>query len=63
MLAIVFAMEEWHWFLVVDNLRESVLAADFTKSHHKSSWGIRDVALWLEDWKILLVDHRKFVHV
>ena len=50
-------------FLVVDNLRESVLGADFIKSHHKSSCGIPDDALWLDDWKIALVDHRKCGHV
>ena len=50
-------------FLVVDNLRESVLGADFIESHHESSWGIRDGALWLDDWKIPLVDHRKCSNV
>ena len=45
-------------FLVVDNLGESVLGADFIESHHKSSWGIRDGSLWLDDWKVPLVDHR-----
>jgi len=50
--------QQWK-FLAVDNLRESVLGADFIESHHKSSWQIRDGALWLDDWKIHLVDHRK----
>ena len=55
-------LTQWK-FLVVDNLRESVLGADFIESHHESSWGIRDGALWLDDWKIPLVDHRKCGHV
>ncbi|PFX12147.1 Retrovirus-related Pol polyprotein from transposon 17.6 [Stylophora pistillata] len=45
--------------LVVDDLRESVSGADFIESHHESLWGIRDGALWLDDWKIPLVDHCK----
>ena len=36
------AQTKWN-FLVVDDLRESVLGADFIESHHESSWGIRDV--------------------
>ena len=44
---------------MVDDHRESVLGADFIESHHESSWGIRDGALWLDDWKIPLVDHCK----
>ena len=50
-------------FLVVDNLRESVLGVDFNESHHKSSWGICDGALWLDDWKIPLGDHHKCSNV
>lgn len=46
-------------FLVVDDLRESVLGADFIESHHKSSWGIRDGSLWLDDWKVPLADRPK----
>ena len=49
---------KWN-FLVVDDLRESVLGADFIESHHESSWGIRDGVLWLDDWKIPLVNHCK----
>ena len=41
------------------DLRESVLGADFIASDHESSWGIRDGSLWLNDWKIFLVDHCK----
>ena len=52
------AQTKWN-FLVVDDLRESVLGADFIESHHESSWGIRDGALWLDDWKIPLVNHCK----
>ena len=44
---------------MVDDLRESVLGADFIESHYESSWGIRDGALWLDDWKIPLVDQCK----
>jgi len=39
-------------FLVVDDLRESVLGADFIESHHERFWGIRDESLWFNDWKI-----------
>ena len=55
-------LTQWK-FLVVDNLRESVLGADFIESHHTSSWGIWDGALWLDDWKTPLVDYRKCGHV
>ena len=44
---------------MVDDLMESVLGADFIESHHESSWGIRDGALWLDNWIIPLVDHCK----
>ena len=44
---------------MVDDLRESVLGEDFIESHHESFWGIRDGALWLDDWKIPLEDHCK----
>ncbi|KAJ7365130.1 hypothetical protein OS493_007779 [Desmophyllum pertusum] len=46
-------------FLVVDDLKESVLGADFIDSHHESSWGVRDGALWLDDWKTPLINPRK----
>ena len=62
MLELGVVRTQWK-FLVVDNLRESVLGADFIESHHESSWGIRDGALWLDDWKIPLVDHRKCSNV
>ena len=39
-------------FLVDDDLRESVLGADFIESHHERFWGIRDESLWFNDWKI-----------
>ena len=52
------AQTKWN-FLVVDDLRESVLGADFIESHHESSWGIHDGTLWLDDWKMPLVDHCK----
>ena len=46
--------------LLDDGLRESVIGADFTESHHDSSWGICDGALWFDEWKIPLVDHCKY---
>ena len=55
-------LTQWK-FLLVDNLRESVFGADFIERHHKSSWEIKDGALWLDDWEIPLVDHRKCGHV
>ena len=42
------AQTKWN-LLVVDNFRVSVLGADVIESHHESSWGIRDGALWLND--------------
>lgn len=33
-------------FLVVENLSESVLGADFIDSHHTESWGISKGKLW-----------------
>ena len=38
------AQTKWN-FLVVDDLRDSVLGADFIESHHESSWGICNGAL------------------
>ncbi len=41
---------ETKWkFLVVDNLNESILGADFIESHHTTSWDIADDKLWLDD--------------
>ncbi len=46
---------ETKWkFLVVDNLNESVLGADFIESHHTTSWGISGDKLWLDDLGIPL---------
>lgn len=45
-------------FLVVDNLRESVLGADFIESHHKNSWGIADNKFWLDNVGIPLTGSR-----
>ncbi|CAB4040862.1 Hypothetical predicted protein, partial [Paramuricea clavata] len=42
-------------FLVVDNLKESVLGADFIESHYTTSWGIADNKLWLDDAGIPLM--------
>jgi hypothetical protein len=42
-------------FLVVDNLKESVLGADFIESHYTTSWGIADNKLWLDDVGIPLM--------
>ena len=41
-------------FLVVDNLNESVLGADFIESHYTKSWGITDNKLWLDELPIPL---------
>ena len=41
-------------FLVVDNLDESVLGADFIESHYTKSWGITDNKLWLDELPIPL---------
>jgi hypothetical protein len=35
-------------FLVVDNLKESVLGADFIERHYTTSWGTADNKLWLD---------------
>ena len=46
---------ETKWkFLVVDNLNESVLGANFIESHHTTSWGISGDKLWLDDFGIPL---------
>lgn len=42
-------------FLVVDNLKEPVLGADFIESHYTNSWGIADNKLWLDDVEIPLM--------
>ena len=41
-------------FLVVNNLNESVLGADFIESHYTNSWGITDNKLWLDELPIPL---------
>ncbi|CAB4021070.1 Hypothetical predicted protein [Paramuricea clavata] len=47
---------ETSWkFLVVDNLKESDLGADFIESHYTTSWGISDNKLWLDDVAIPLM--------
>ena len=43
-------------FLVVENITESVLGADFIAGHHKSSWGFKNNQLWFDDVAIPLID-------
>ena len=46
---------ETNWkFLVVDNLNESVLGADFIENHYTKSWGITSNKLWLDELAIPL---------
>ena len=40
--------------MIVDNLNESVLGADFIESHYTKSWGITDNKLWLDELPIPL---------
>lgn len=48
---------ETSWkFLVVDNLKESVLGADFIENHHKDSWGIANNKFWLDNVGIPLTE-------
>ena len=50
---------ETKWkFLVVDNLLENVLGADFIEGNHSSSWGIHENAFWLDARRIPLVTSR-----
>ena len=43
-------------FLVVENLSESVLGADFIVEHHKDSWGFKVKKVWLDEKVIPLTD-------
>ena len=43
-------------FLVVENLSESVLGADFIAEHHKDSWGFKGNKLWLDEKVIPLTE-------
>ena len=55
---------ETKWkFLVVDNLNESVLGADFIESHHTTSWGISGDNLWLDDLGIPLTNTKNVLMV
>jgi hypothetical protein len=43
-------------FLVVENMTESVLGADFIAEHHKGSRGFKNNKLWFDDIAIPLID-------
>ena len=45
-------------FLVVENLSESVLGADFIAEHHKDSWGFKGNKLWLHEKVIPLTENQ-----
>ena len=46
-------------FLVVENVSQSVLGADFIDSHHIESWGISNGKLWLDETEIPLIVESK----
>ena len=46
-------------FLVVENLTESVIGADFIEKHHNDSWGVKDKIFWLDDLGIPLVNTKE----
>lgn len=46
-------------FLVVENVSQSVLGADFINSHHDESWGMSNGKLWLDKLEIPLIVENK----
>lgn len=46
-------------FLVVDDLPESVLGADFIDAHHKDCWCIKGNSLWLDEIEVPLMHPSK----
>lgn len=47
---------ETKWrFLIIENLTDSVLGADFIDCHHSESWGIKNNKLYLDEVGIPLV--------